>query len=676
MAHDKKITTKSKSNGLGIRQKLMATFFLLISIPIAVIGFSSYSKSASIMQDNLQKSAESVLVQTEKTILNFFKGAEESVVQMSLHKNAKEILSSQDENGVLLENFKYFIDSHGSATSMYMVANDRQTVFYPHVEIPDDYDPRSSAWYKSAAESGKTSYTEPYTDTVTGKTVITISTPVYDSSNELVGVVGVDISMHSIIDEISSIKLGEKGFVSLSDKSGNVVATMNESFIGKKIPVPALNEALKTSSVGTVEYSSDENGKLVDKFLSFKRMEDMGWTLSGTMYVDEVKGSTSILLKNTIIIGIISLLIALSISFVFSKKITDSIGLILVDMERIGRGDFTVRCNVSSSDEIGQLSEHFNTTIDSIGSLIGNIKMAIENVSSASENLTSNAEETNATSLEVLKTVDEISRGASEQAYDAEQGATLIGGLSEKLNELLESTDEMERFADSANASNLNGLEMVGLLKEKTRLNELSTNNIEAAILGLDKNTFSIGNIISTIGAISEQTNLLALNASIEAARAGDAGKGFSVVAEEIRKLAEESKIAANEIGEIIVNIQNDSKNTVSLMNEVKTITKDQTDSVFKVNESFSIISESIQNISQKIKTVSSFVNEINTEKNGIVSAIENISSVSEETAAATEEVNASVQEQTRAVEGVSLLADSLNNLSSELKNEIEKFTI
>ena len=667
---------KSTSRGLGIRQKLIAMFFLMISIPIAVIGFTSYLKSASIMQDNLQDSAESVLVQTEKTIGNFFKGAEQSVIQMSIHRNAKEMLSGQPESHLLLENFKYFIESNDSATSMYMVTRDKKTFFYPNVEIPDDYDPTGSNWYKSAAESGNTSYTEPYKDTVSGKTVITISHPVYDSSNDLVGVVGMDISIQSVIDEVNSIKLGEKGFVSLSDKSGNVIATMDENLIGKKIPVPALSEALKTQSVGTVEYSSTENGKQIHKFLSFKKMDNLGWTLSGTMYVDEVKKSTSILLKNTLVIGLISLLAALSISFVFSKKMTDSIGLILLDMKRIGQGDFTVRCAVNSSDEIGQLSEHFNTTIDSIGSLISNIKRAIINVSSASENLTSNAEETNATSLEVLKTVDEISRGASEQAYDAEQGASLIGGLSQKLNVLLENTDEMERFADSANSSNLNGLEMVSLLKEKTRLNEISTGNIESAILNLDKNAINIGNIVSTIGAISEQTNLLALNASIEAARAGEAGKGFSVVAEEIRKLAEESKIAANEIGEIIVSIQNDSKDTVSLMGEMKSITREQTDSVFKVNESFNLISESIKNISQKIKTLSSFVNEINAEKNGIVSAIENISSVSEETAAATEEVNASVQEQTRAVEEVSLLADSLNTLSSELKNEIGKFTV
>ncbi len=674
MTKDTKMQSTSK--GLGIRQKLIAMFFLMISIPIAVIGFTSYLKSASIMQDNLQDSAESVLVQTEKTIGNFFKGAEQSVIQMSIHRNAKEMLSSQPESHLLLENFKYFIESNDSATSMYMVTRDKKTFFYPNVEIPADYDPTGSSWYTSAVESGNTSYTEPYKDTVSGKTVITISRPVYDSSNDLVGVVGMDISIQAVIDEVNSIKLGEKGFVSLSDKSGNVIATMDENLIGNKIPVPALSEALKTQSVGTVEYSSEENGKQVDKFLSFKKMDNLGWTLSGTMYVDEVKKSTSILLKNTLVIGLVSLLAALSISFVFSKKMTDSIGIILLDMKRIEQGDFTVRCSVNSSDEIGQLSEHFNTTIDSIGSLIGNIKNAIINVSSASENLTSNAEETNATSLEVLKTVDEISRGASEQAYDAEQGASLIVGLSQKLNVLLENTDEMEIFADSANSSNLNGLEMVSLLKEKTRLNEISTVNIESAILNLDKNAINIGNIVSTIGAISEQTNLLALNASIEAARAGEAGKGFSVVAEEIRKLAEESKIAANEIGEIIVSIQNDSKNTVSLMDEVKSITKEQTDSVFKVNESFNLISESIQNISQKIKTLSSFVNEINAEKNGIVSAIENISSVSEETAAATEEVNASVQEQTRAIEEVSLLADSLNTLSSDLKNEIGKFTV
>ncbi len=674
MAKDKK--NKSTSKGVGIGQKLMAAFFLLISIPIVIIGFYSYSKSASIMQHNLQKSAESILVQTDKTIVNFFKGTEESVVQMSLHKDARELLSDDSNGKWLAESFKSFIESHNSAVAMYMGTNDKHTVSYPKLNLADDYDPTSRPWYTSAVKSGKTIYTEPYTDESTGKMVITIATPVYGYSNDLLGVIGVDISLDSIIKEVNSIQLGEKGFVSLSDRSGNVMATMNKDFIGKKIPVPALSEALKTQSLGTVEYSNLENGKQIKKFLSFKKMDSLGWTLSGTMYVDEIKSSTSVLLKDTLLIGLVSLLAALSISFMLSKKITDSINLILIDMERVRQGDFTVRCHARSSDEIGMLCEHFNTTIDSIGSLIGNIKDVIDQVSSASCNLSANSEQTNAASLDVLKTVEEISSGASDQAYEAEKGAHLVSGLSQKLNRLIKNTDEMERFADDAIDSNSQGIEMVSLLKEKTKLNEISTDKIESAILNLDKNTINIGNIVSTIGAISEQTNLLALNASIEAARAGDAGKGFSVVAEEIRKLAEESKTAAGEIHEIILNIQNDSKNTVSIMNEVKTVTNDQSSSVFKVNESFDLISGSIQNISQKIKLVSSFIDEISAEKDGIVSAIESISSVSEETAAATQEVNASVQEQTNAISEVAGLAEKLSDMSSKLKSEIDRFTV
>ena len=674
MAKDKKI--KSASRGLGIGQKLITAFFLLISIPIVIIGFYSYSKSAHIMQNNLQKSAESILVQTDKTIVNFFKGTEESVVQMSLYKNAREILSDDSNGKWLAESFKSFIESHDSAIAMYMGTSEKHTISYPKLNLSDDYDPTNRPWYTSAAESGKTIYTEPYTDESTGKMVITIATPVYDYSNDLLGVMGVDISLDSVIKEVNSIQLGEKGFVSLSDRSGNVMATRNKDFIGKKIPVPALSEALKTQSLGTVEYSNLENGKQIKKFLSFKRMDSLGWTLSGTMYVDEVKSSTSVLLKDTLLIGLVSLLAALSISFMLSKKITDSIKLILIDMERVRQGDFTARCRAKSSDEIGMLCEHFNTTIDSIGSLIGNIKDVIENVSSASCKLSANSEQTNAASLDVLKTVEEISSGASDQAYEAEKGAHLVSGLSQKLNRLIKNTDEMERFADDAIDSNSQGIEMVRLLKEKTKLNEISTDKIESAILNLDKNTINIGDIVSTISAISEQTNLLALNASIEAARAGDAGKGFSVVAEEIRKLAEESKTAAGEIHDIILNIQNDSKNTVSIMNEVKTVTNDQSSSVFKVNESFDLISDSIQNISQKIKLVSSFIDEISAEKEGIVSAIESISSVSEETAAATQEVNASVQEQTNAISEVAGLAEKLSDMSSKLKSEIDRFTV
>ena len=249
-------------------------------------------------------------------------------------------------------------------------------------------------------------------------------------------------------------------------------------------------------------------------------------------------------------------------------------------MKLVADGDFTVNMDVKTKDEIGSLADSFNLMISKVKDLMLATIGVSEEVLKSSENLAAFAQQTSAASTDVANTVEEIARGASDQAQETETGVHIANSLSEKFEILASNSDEMNLNAQSTLEVNEEGIKTLDELKRTSKVSLESNDRVEKAIKDLDKSAISINAILETITTIASQTNLLALNASIEAARAGEAGRGFAVVADEIRKLAEGSDSATKEIKIILDKIQSESRNTVNIMQEVKGIYVEQEMSV------------------------------------------------------------------------------------------------
>ncbi len=661
---------------IGIRGKMIGMFIALITIPLIALGIGSYLKTLSIIEKNLQELSSSTLKGIETSIDQYLNGYEENLNMIASNMDVKEIINHPEYEMFMMGIFKDFMESHKEVISIYLGTKDKIMFTYPEAQYEEGFDPTKRPWYEDAYEKNGISWTDPYMDVHTNKLVVSLSKPVYDQKDNFVGVVSVDISLDSLSNNVNKMKIGEDGYPFLVDHKGSLITHKNASKIGKPLETKAIAEAIKKDKKGTVEYVFKENGKDRKKISFFDTIEKTGWRIVGTLYIDDIMDRAKVVIHHTFLVGGISLLVVLLIAHVFSKYLTSRINILASNMEKVKSGDFTIRNTIKNTDEIGKLSEDFDEMIEGLSILIKNVQSVSYAVKESSESLRATAEETSATSEEVGRTVEEIAKGASSQAEEAQEGAILIGNLAQKLNNLGQETQEMFHSAENAVNSNLQAFEVVENLKEKTRLNNNATNKIEYAIGDLNTKLKAIGNILATITSIAQQTNLLALNASIEAARAGEHGKGFAVVADEIRKLAQGSDKATEEIKNIIGTIEENSANTVKIMDEVKTVSKEQFDSVSHMNTSFDEISKSIQIITQKITSINDFVEEMNQEKDLIVRSIENIAAVSQETAASSEEVSASMEQQTAAVEEVANAADSLNDLSMKLNEEIKQFKI
>ncbi|MCM1992267.1 methyl-accepting chemotaxis protein [Oceanirhabdus seepicola] len=676
----KKAKNKKNSATLTIRNKMIILVLALIIIPIVSLGTIAYVKSKTIVEKQFKDSMQQLNNDIEQSVEHYFDGYKYGIEMISKNVDAEDILIHPEYEPFLMELFENYMDSYPDGTHIYMGTVDGNFRMYPEKTMASDYDPRIRPWYKKAVEKKETIFSDIYEDVVNGKLSIACAAPVYESGNKnkLVGVVSITIPLDKLNEKINSIKVGEKGYPYILDSYGNFITHKNSDLVGQEIHVEEIHDMLKNSlEEGIVEYDWKEaDGSISKKFSAFKKMPEMEWTVLSALYLDEVDDDVNGMLITVVIISAIIVLLFSVVGIMFSRNLTGSITKITEEMNKVKDGDFTVKLDIKSNDEIGNLANNFNVMIENVKELLFETKNVSEQVSDAARNLAATSEEVSASNEEIVNSVEQIAQGASQQAMDAENGAKLGLNLDNKFNQLANNTDTMAENANEVININTNGVNVVKGLKEKTDLNNKSIDKIEVAIKRLSEQSSAIQNILETIGSIADQTNLLALNASIEAARAGEAGKGFAVVAEEIRKLADGSSSATNEIKEIVNATMQESNNAVQIMNEVRVVSTDQTKSVEEANNAFENISKSIYVITNKIEEVTKYVNDVMEDKDLIVKSIESISAVSEETAASSEEVTASVQQQSLAIDQVTESAQRLNDFSLKLNDQIDKFKI
>lgn len=663
---------------MNIRNKLIAILITLISIPLVVLGALSYSKAASILNDSFTSQNQELNSQIATTITEEFSGYMNGLESISQNVNLKDIMASPEIEPYMLDLFKNYVENYPSAFQMYMGTTDGTMRIHPSYEFSSDYDPRKRSWYERAQSSRTAGWTQIYKDVVTGNWSVSGSVPVNDSNGNFIGVVAISLDLSDISNEVKDIKVGKQGYVFILDSTGKVIAHPDSSQVGNILPVSEIQNEISAKKEHGIVYYKYVNGQNVEsqKYALYDYVPETGWYVMTSMYTDEIKESTNALLYNAILVGLISLAIAIVAGIVFANSLSKPIQEIVKDMDEVEKGDLTIISKVSTKDEVGQLAQKFNSMISNVRELIESTSNVSAELSLSSETLAASSEEASASSAEVSHTVEEIAKGATDQAHETESMARLANNLDLKFEELSSNSRDIASNADTVKNINENGTVVLKDLKEKSLTNNNSTDKISNAILDLDKKSKDIGSILTTISSIADQTNLLALNASIEAARAGEHGRGFAVVADEIRKLAEESSKSADKIKSIIEIIQKQTANTVEIMTEFKENSNKQFESVEEMNSSFEEISKSINEIVTQIANIDIFINGMLKDKDDIVNSIASISSVSEETAASSEEVSATMVQQNHAVEAVAESATHLNELSVQLNSEISKFKI
>ncbi|MGH4123046.1 MAG: methyl-accepting chemotaxis protein [Clostridium sp.] len=656
----------------SIRTKLIISLVGICVIPLLITGFGSYTQSKAILSKKLTLTSTQTLTEINHGLDDYFKGFSKTISMTSTNYNFVNVDTGNNSKYVpdILKSVK---ESDKDIFDIYYGTTSGKFLTYP-IEPPDpSYDATTTTWYKQALEhKGQVIITPAYKDKVTKKNVVTLAQTV-EKSGQVVGVIGMDLPLTTLAQRISTKKIGSTGYVFISEVSGNVLAHPQKELISTKAAsILSFWDKAKSDNSGFVNY--EDNG--TKKFGVYQTNELTGWKLVATLAESELSSDTKSILQTTFLIILVMGLISVFMSLLLSKGISHNILKLKEVFAKASNGDLTVSISASTKDEFKDLAISFNLMIKNISDLMHSVTKSSKTVLDTSTNLASMSEEVTSSISEVASAIEEVSVGATQQAQNAQNGASQMEDLSNRIDKISINSNEMDKISSNTKDLGSKGLVMVNTLIEKSNKTKIATTEVNNIVQDMNESTKQINAISETIANITEQTNLLSLNASIESARAGEAGRGFAVVADEIRKLADQSKTSTEEIKAIIASIQKKSDIAVNAIKSTETVVNEQDLAVVQTQEIFSEILKSIEIMITKVDEVKISIIDINEKKQSTVLEIENISAISEQTAASSEEVTASTEEITATMEEFTKHSSELQILAEELGTEINKFKI
>lgn len=622
-----------------IKLKIQIAIAIIIAIVSGVQAWISVSQLKQETTSALNSEMTNVSHATSRYISDWL-----SIRSDMMLANETSILNSDNADREML-----ITKRAGGFLSVYAGFEDGSIAYGDKTEDwPANYDPRTRPWYKDAMATNGLIVTEPYQD-FDGSIVVSFAKAFSGSKN---GVLAADLTVTSIIEEVLNVSLDNDGFSFLVDGNNNIVAYQDEKL--SQQPLTELNPLLSadkvqqlvnTSSISTVSWP--EQG---DKLIFVANVPHTDWSLGIVVDKDMAFASVTEQIQFTAIASIFLYILIASISTYVITRLLKPLQTLSAALSELaqGEGDLTQRIEVRRMDEIGELAQHVNQFLSQMQSMLSGI---IHH----SQELAIQAEQANQLSQQSSQQVE-------TQQNDVNQIATAIHEMSATAAEVA-SHAELTANASQGSASACEDGQQV-IEKNRQAIVELA-DQVSAAsgiISELESNTQSINQILSTIREIAEQTNLLALNAAIEAARAGEQGRGFAVVADEVRVLSQRTHGSTEEIRNMIETLQNNTKLAVNSMESSTALAGTSVDYAQQAYES--------------LNTITSAITEINDMALQIASAAEEQRAVSEDISRNTQGIKDASDILSEQAMRSSESATNMFNSANTVRTEVERFKV
>ncbi len=627
---------------LSLRGKLLATSLGVVLLMAALLGIVAFHTLKSRTLSAIQSEAVNYGHAHSVAIGNWMADRRHAV-------DALAAVIADNPEATLVPHLLQTRTSGGFGLTYFGSAQGAMTRHDPSLNTAN-YDPRVRPWYQSASKAGKLIVTPPYVSVTMQQMVVTLAEPV-SHQGQVIGVAGADLSLDALIDEVLAMKVQGEGYAMLLDSSGLIVGHPQKELALKQVA------ELAPGLTGTTLEGWSRDGELHvatiagrEVLLSVQGVPGTDWLLAMVMYKDVLEAPFASLLWQLVGLTLVLLLVFSALLIVMFNYLFADLGRVskaLADIAH-GEGDLTVQIAAHSKDEVGLLAQNFNLFVARLHGIVSRLRDVTVELAAQSRTQAAGAE---ARSQRVREQQDEIV-----------MVATAVTEMASATQEIAGNAEFAATTSGDAVRLAVAGQSQVG--QSQRSISGLAGEVADASqtIHELDGHAQKISGILATISGIAEQTNLLALNAAIEAARAGEQGRGFAVVADEVRVLSRRTHDSTAEIQQMIEALQQTTRRAVGGMETSRQLAGTSVEDAEAANQSLARINEAIGAISDMATQIAAAAEEQTSVTGEISRNTENIRHVSQTLASQAKEEAAQAAE--------------LKSLTERLEQEIGRFRL
>lgn len=669
----------------SIRFRMLGSYVLMIGF-IILVGFLSYNAGAAAIKNNYKTTAlqsmdmlgeyvefgfenvkgAAVEYLTDEKMTRYLTGkmASSQTEQMEYYNNSKAELVTKASADSFIKDVYFFSDGVASLSTnkksvedmygKYMAGEQGQVV---------GVDSQKYYWL------GQPSVVDDELETDAEQYAVRMIKTFYKKDAMLM----IDVDAEAILSVMKDLDFGEGSYVSF--------ITSDSRELGRD---KSRETVFSDTEFYKVAAASDENMGIIENvrmdgaeyLFVFRKLANTGAMVCALIPNTEILSQVNNIKDIAVVVVLIACVIAVIIGGGLSWSINRSIGYFINNLEKVAKGNIGTVFRVKKKDEFSKLASHMNKMLDSVKELLGKAKDVSSEVTLSVEKVMNSSHVIYDSTNHVSTAMEEIELGLTQQADDTLAGAELLDRLAGSIGVVGEETKDIKNIADLTKVSIGTSVNQMDELKVRAEETTRITGEVITNVKSLNERTKEIDVIVGTIDSIADETALLALNASIEAARAGDAGRGFMVVADSIKKLAEQSMEATGQIRTIVNAIDGGTKAVVDIANTADGIIKQQALAVSDTKASFDAMSGDVEKLLDKVAAIIANVSEMEKEKEASVEKMQNISAVTEEVVASVSTVSSEAQQQVAIVDELQNLSEKLSQQALLLEASMKQFTM